>query len=129
MLSAVAGLQHREEHARQPIDDVVERAHSLIALRCHEPLDLRALAAGLGTGYSHFRHAFKARLGLSPKQYQLQVRLLKAQDLLANTDKSVKEIAGILGFESAFHLSKQFKNRCGLAPALWRQRPPGALPA
>jgi hypothetical protein len=33
------------------------------------------------------------RTGTSPKQYQLQIRLQKAQDLLVNTSKTVAEIA------------------------------------
>jgi hypothetical protein len=44
------------------------------------------------------------------------------QDFLANTSKSVGEIADILGFDSAFHLSKQFKDSTGLAPQAWRKR-------
>lgn len=124
LLSVVLRLQRADGASPRAIDRVVARAHALIALRCQEPLRLRKLALELGVGYSHFRHAFKTRLGVSPKQYHLQVRLQKAQDLLVNTDKSIKEIADILGFESAFHLSKQFKLRCGLAPALWRVRSP-----
>ena len=64
----------------------------------------------------------KEQTGISPKQYQLQIRLHKAQDFLANTSKSVGEIADILGFDSAFHLSKQFKDCTGLAPQAWRKR-------
>ncbi|MBI5385134.1 MAG: AraC family transcriptional regulator [Verrucomicrobia bacterium] len=121
LLSAVARSQREERGLDQAIDDVVERGHALIALRCQEPLNLNGLASELGVSYSHFRHAFKARLGVSPKQYHLQVRLNKAQDLLANTVKPLKEVAEILGFESAFHLSKQFKKRVGQAPSAWRE--------
>lgn len=122
LLAVLGRLQREERGLEHAIDEVVERGHALIALRCQEPLDLRKLSADLGVSYSHFRHAFKARLGISPKQCHLQVRLQKAQDLLVNTDKSVKEIADILGFESAFHLSKQFKERLGDAPSAWRDK-------
>lgn len=121
LLSVLDRLQREERGLERAIDEVVERGQALIALRCQEPLDLHALSAELGVSYSHFRHAFKARLGSGTKQYHLQVRLQKAQDLLANTDKSLKEIAAILGFESASHLSKQFKARVGLAPSAWRE--------
>jgi transcriptional regulator GlxA family with amidase domain len=93
----------------------------LIALRCHEPLNLKALAAELGVGYSNLRHSFVARVGISPRQHYLNIRIQKAQDLLLNTAKSVKEIAEILGFESASHFSKQFKNRIGSSPSDWRE--------
>jgi transcriptional regulator GlxA family with amidase domain len=76
----------------------------------------------LNLSYSSFRQAFKAQTGISPKQYQLQIRLHKVQDFLANTPKSVGEIAEILGFASAFHLSKQFKESSGVAPLAWRKK-------
>jgi transcriptional regulator GlxA family with amidase domain len=81
-----------------------------------------SLAAELHVSYSSFRQSFKAHTGVGPKQYQLQIHLHKAQDFLANTRKSVGEIAEILGFDSAFHLSKQFKDSVGLAPHEWRKR-------
>jgi AraC-like DNA-binding protein len=122
LLSVLGRLQREERGFEHAIDEVVERGHALITLRCQEPLDLHKLCAELGVSYSHFRHAFKTRLGLSPKQCHLQVRLQKAQDLLANTEKPVKEIAELLGFESAFHLSRQFKEKTGDSPSAWREK-------
>jgi len=42
--------------------------------------------------------------------------------LLLNTSKSVKEIAEILGFDSAYHLSNQFKKHLDLAPRIWKAK-------
>ncbi|MBV8415620.1 MAG: AraC family transcriptional regulator [Verrucomicrobia bacterium] len=44
------------------------------------------------------------------------------QELLLNTSKSVKEIAEILGFDSAYHLSNQFKKHLDLAPRIWKAK-------
>ena len=95
------------------------RVTAVLARRYHERLSVERLARELNVSYSSFRQAFKAQTGISPKQYQLQIRLHKAQDFLVNTPKSVGEIAEILGFDSAFHLSKQFKDSIGLAPQVW----------
>lgn len=120
LLALLGHLRRAERGFEKAIDEVVQRAQSLIALRCQEPLDLPALAAELGVSYSHLRHSFRTRLGISLKQHFLKTRLEKAQDLLANTSKPVKEIADILGFESAFHLSNQFKRHFGTSPKQWR---------
>lgn len=121
-LLALLRRMHRGERGfTKAIDDVVQRALMLIALRCHEPFDLNALASELGVGYSNLRHSFVARVGISPREHYLNTRIEKAQDLLLNTSKSVKEIAEILGFESASHFSKQFKNRIGGSPSDWRE--------
>jgi AraC-like DNA-binding protein len=122
LLALLGHLRRGERGFTKAIDDVVQRAHTLIALRCQEPLDLRALAAELGVGYSNLRHSFMARVGISPRQHYLNTRIQKAQDLLVNTAKSVKEIAEVLGFESASHFSKQFKSRIGNSPNSWREK-------
>ena len=122
LLAVLEHAQTARDRAPQRIDEVIQRAQAAIAERYHEALSMERLAKNLGASYSHFRQAFKEKTGLSPKQYHTRIRLQKAQDFLANTAKSVKEIAELLGFDSAFHLSNQFKARTGLAPQPWRQR-------
>lgn len=120
LLAMLGHLRRTERGFTKAIDDVVQRAHTLIALRCQEPLDMAALASELGVGYSNLRHSFAARVGISLGQHYQNTRFQKAQELLINTAKSVKEISEILGFASASHLSKQFKQRMGVSPNDWR---------
>jgi AraC-like DNA-binding protein len=120
-LLAMLGFACRGERGfTKAIDDVVQRAHTLIALRCQEPLHLKSLANELGVGYSNLRHSFASRMGISLRQHYLNTRIQKSQDLLANTTKSIKEVAELLGFDSASHFSKQFKQLVGTAPQNWR---------
>jgi AraC-like DNA-binding protein len=121
ILSILHGVQGLYGSLRQQIDERIQRAQLIIAARYHEHIIVEQLARDLHVGYSYFRQAFKAQTGISPKQYQLQIRLQKAQDLLANTSKSVSEIAEILGFNTAYHFSSQFKQHVGLAPQSWRK--------
>ena len=103
------------------IDEVVRAAQTKIMQCYQERLSMRQLARDLNIGYSHFRHGFKALTGISPKQYQLHLRLRKSQDLLLNTSKTISEVADILGFDSAYHFSAQFRKHVGQAPSLWRK--------
>jgi AraC-like DNA-binding protein len=122
LLSALQpAFKSRNNYARR-IDEIILEAQSLIEGTYQEALSMEQLARRLHIGYSYFRQAFKAHTGLGPKQYQLQIRLQKAQEFLLNTSKSVKEIAEILGFDSAYHLSNQFKKHLGLAPRIWKAR-------
>jgi AraC-like DNA-binding protein len=121
LLSVLLLTARRRPGIARRIDDVVQQAQRLLAHRYHERFTVEQLACELHVSYSSFRQAFKAQTGVSPKQYQLRIRLHKARDFLANTSKSVSGIAEILGFDSAFHLSKQFKDAVGLAPQLWRK--------
>jgi transcriptional regulator GlxA family with amidase domain len=122
LLSVLLSAPSPAHEKQRSTDEKVRQAQALLARRYHERmLTVERLAEELHVSYSSLRQAFKARTGLSPKQYLLQIRLQKAQDFLANTPKSVGEIAEILGFDSAFHFSKQFKDRVGSAPQAWRK--------
>lgn len=121
LLALVTKLGKVEFGVEREIDEIVERAQTLIALRCQDRLDLPALATELGVSYSHLRHSFRARVGVSLKQHYLNSRLEKGRDLLANTPKPLKAIADILGFDSPFHFSNQFKRRFGVSPKRWRE--------
>lgn len=83
---------------------------------------LPALAAELGTSYSHFRQLFRQRLGASPAQYRIHRRIERAQALLTGTDRSIKSIAAQLGYPEVFTFSRQFKQVTGTPPATYRQQ-------
>ncbi|UXN75035.1 helix-turn-helix transcriptional regulator [Devosia sp. A8/3-2] len=80
------------------------------------------LALELGISYSSLRRLFRTHTGMSLKQYQSEVRIRRACELLRNSDRSVKAIAGYLGYNSAFHFSAQFSKASGVSPSQWRIR-------
>lgn len=117
---ALLGYSNRDECDR--LGQMVQRAQTLMTARADRPINLPALARELGVGYSHFRQVFKTRTGVGPKRFQQEIRIRRAQEFLANTDKSLEEVAELLGFSSSFHLSRQFKQLTGTAPRHWRER-------
>ncbi|MGV8853064.1 MAG: helix-turn-helix domain-containing protein [Devosia sp.] len=101
---------------------LVERARRLLMEKSGDVPALDAMALELGVSYSTLRRLFRQQVGVSLKQYQTDVRIRRACELLRNSDKSVKAIAGYLGYNSAFHFSAQFRKATGLAPSEWRER-------
>ena len=83
-------------------------------------LDLIKIASELGVSYSKFRLDFKKQTGVSPLQYHLLLKIEKSKELLLNTNKSQKEIAYELGFESNYYFNRLFKSKTGLAPGKFR---------
>lgn len=110
----------RSKAVNSALEIQISTAKSLIGERISETLVMPDLAEEIGINYSSFRRAFKELTGITPKQYQLQLRHRKAQDLLANTGLNLDEIASLLGFDTAFHLSADFKKRVGISPKDWR---------
>jgi AraC-like DNA-binding protein len=100
----------------------IRRAQTIIADAASRALAMEEVAEQVGMSYSYFRRAFKARTGLAPKQYHLQARLRRAQEMLTNTAWPVRHISSVLAFDSPFHLSADFKARTGMSPTQWRAR-------
>ncbi len=113
--------QQRELTAAAPADRLVETARMLLMERCTQRISVEDVARELGVSYSYFRRIFREKTGVSPKQHLVSLRIRRAQDIFANTDKSVKEVAGLLGFSSAFHLSSQFQQMLGCSPSEYKK--------
>ena len=65
----------------------------------------------------HFIRSFKAEVGLTPHQFQIQNRIRKAQRLLHQAD-TITEVALTTGFCDQSHFIKQFEKHVGLPPAI-----------
>ena len=78
------------------------------------------LAAAVGIGYDHLRHAFRRRYGMSIKRWQLEVRIRRAKDLLANTTVPIKQIAETCGFATERYFSTSFRRLAGTTPGRFR---------
>ena len=83
---------------------------------------LETIAAELGLGYTWFRRAFKEYTGISPAQYQLQMKQNRAKELLTNSNLNISEIAYELGFDSASHFCTFFKSREKFTPTEYREK-------
>lgn len=120
------GLIYSAQQAQPALDTENSNAIELAIARIHndfaQSLDMKLLAHELGVGYSWFRHTFTAHTGLSPHQYLLEYRLLRARNLLAETELSVKEIALQAGFEDEFYFSRLFRQKLNCTPSQWRSR-------
>lgn len=84
------------------------------------PLD--QIAQSLGISYSLFRREFKNRCGISPGQYRLELRLVKAKEMLHTTNMSIADISSRLHFECIGQFSTFFKKKTGLSPLEYRKR-------
>jgi AraC-like DNA-binding protein len=86
-----------------------------------EAVRLRELSVIAGLSPSQFGRAFKASTGLSPHQWQLNARIVKAQELLLSDSLPLSEIALVTGFAEQSHFTRVFRKRTGTSPAAWRR--------
>lgn len=77
---------------------------------------IEQLADYCGMSQFHFYRVFKAAFSISPHQYLLQVRLLKAKALKPKID-TVSQLAVICGFSDIHVFSKAYKKYFGKSPS------------
>ena len=87
----------------------------------NQPLDLLQLARDTGYSPDYFRHRFTDEFGMSPKQFQMEIRLKKAAELLLNSKKSCTEIAALCGFSTGSQFSAMFSKKYQMPPNRFRQ--------
>lgn len=109
----LGGLQHDDE-------DIVA-AQAWLAERLDRPFQLLELAETVGLTERTLARRFTQATGESPKQYWLQLRLQRAEELLRESNLSVQEIADLLGFGDASYFIKRFRTKVGVTPADYRQ--------
>ncbi len=82
-------------------------------------VDKIALISGMGT--ADFLRAFRSTFGMTPLQFSLEYRILRAKSMLSD-DKSLTEVALELGFASHAHFSATFRARTGHTPSGYRRQ-------
>ena len=86
-----------------------------------ENLGLTELATLAGCSLQHFKRSFKASTGTPPHRYLLELRIKRAQALLAGDRLGLAQIALDCGFSSQPHFTSVFRRYTGFSPARWRR--------
>lgn len=101
---------------------VIFDVQSYIETHLAQELQLETVAARFYISKYHLSHSFKAVTGYAYKQYVIMARLSKAKDLLVNGRESIQHIAAQVGFASASHFIRSFRQAEGISPLKYRNQ-------
>ncbi len=114
LLGYIVAFQKQSDFSSKPLEKAIQELR--FAMRedivAQPNLEYYAQLCNVSTDY--FRIMFKKYTGVSPHQYQLDLKLMRAKELLVTSTKSVKEISYELGFQSVHYFSRYFKKRMGM---------------
>ena len=96
-------------------------ARDYIEVHPSETVPTKLLAEICNLSQTHFRRLFKDLYGKSPIEHQLDIKLLKAEDLLSTGIYTVGEVADKCGFSDSNYFSRLFKSRKGVSPLKFKQ--------
>ncbi len=121
MLGYLLSFEMQKEFTGKRVAAIIEETRFKMRDEVDRSLDMEKLAREYHIGYSYFRKMFKSYTGVAPHQYHLELKIMRAKELLLSTDKSVKEISFALGFQSIHYFSRIFRNKVGTSPSEFRK--------
>lgn len=90
-----------------------------------QPLDVEALARGVGMSSGHLSREFRRAYGEPPYSYLMTRRIERAMALLQRGDLSVTEVCFEVGFQSLGTFSTRFTELTGVPPSVYRREQRG----
>ncbi len=87
-----------------------------------ESVRVEELAASVGLSVSAFHRNFQAVTGVSPIQFQKQIRLQEARQQLAGSNDDVAQVAYAVGYDSPSQFNREYRRLFGTSPGRDRQQ-------
>ncbi|MCT4610849.1 MAG: AraC family transcriptional regulator [Pelagimonas sp.] len=93
-------------------------AKAIIQIRekFREPLAVAKLAEVAGMSPSSFHEHFKSVTGTTPLQYQKDLRMIEARNIILRGGSSVSTAGYEVGYESSAHFSRDYSRKFGCSP-------------
>lgn len=94
----------------------IKEAVQVIENNLDQPHTIRELARKVAMNECYLKKGFKALVGKTIHEYQQELRIAKAKELLQHQGQSVTDVANTLGYSSISHFSTAFKRVTGMKP-------------
>ncbi|ATV17931.1 AraC family transcriptional regulator [Pseudomonas avellanae] len=94
----------------------IAKSVALLKLNFCQTLRMDDLAATAHMSPSTFRQHFRAVTGMSPLQYQKQLRLQAARHLMLSENVDASSAGGLVGYESSSQFSREYSRLFGEPP-------------
>lgn len=104
------------------VSSATSKAVSYINAHYAEKLTLRELAANLYLNDTYLSKLFRQELNTSFTDYLNKTRIEHSMEFMRTTDKSLLEIAGLVGFDDQSYFTKIFKKVTGTTPRQYKSQ-------
>jgi transcriptional regulator GlxA family with amidase domain len=110
-----------KHYLRCSTDDRIERIHTYLMKHYQEKVSSSEVAALVEMSTASFSRFFRHRTRKTFTQVLTEIRMMRAQRLLLESDKHVCEIARECGFRNMSHFNRVFKEWNGMRPGRFRE--------
>ncbi|MDD3242852.1 MAG: AraC family transcriptional regulator [Eubacteriales bacterium] len=104
-----------------PGQDAIRRTVEYLEANYAQQIFLEDAAQCAGLNRYYLTRLFQERVGVTPREYLLRLRIQKAKELLRQSACPVQEVAQRTGFESANYFIRVFRRCEGMTPNQFRK--------
>jgi AraC-like DNA-binding protein len=115
--AALENKRRLSEEAQRLVRSAMAYVHEHYA----EDLSREVLAQHVGITEDHLTFCFRQELGTTPIQYIHRYRINQAKRLLGDSQATITEIAGRVGFSDSGYFSRIFRRETGTTPSAFRR--------
>lgn len=120
LLGILVACDKQKEFSSKPLEKSIQNLCFDMRSNPSKTFEIEQYAIDCHVGRDYFRNMFKKYTGMSPHQYYLNIKILRAKELLLTTNASVKEIGFLLGFQSAHYFNRCFLKKTGITPGKFK---------
>lgn len=110
-----------ENHYKNLEANTIHQIKQFILDNSQKNISLETLSNQVGLSPIYISKMFKEELGINYIDFLTECRIEKAKKLLADSDKSIKEISLEVGYHEPNYFSKVFKKMCNVTPREYRK--------
>ena len=120
-MAHVGQILTRKQRLGSHMQHLVRKAMAYIHEHYAEPISREDIAGHIGVSSDHLTRCFRQETGLTPIAYLNRCRVNQAKTLLTAGDKSVTEIAHVVGFSDSNYFSRVFRREVGVSPTAYKR--------
>ncbi|MFZ3589943.1 response regulator [Bacillus sp. DJP31] len=110
-----------DKHYENLEADTIHQIKQYIMENSEQNISLETLSNKVGLSPIYISKMFKEKLGINYIDFLTECRIEKAKKMLADPEKSIKEITLEVGYHEPNYFSKVFKKMCNVTPREYRK--------
>jgi transcriptional regulator GlxA family with amidase domain len=115
-----ADLSSLQRSLGRVTQQLVRQAKAYMHTHFPESLSREDIACHVGISADYLTDCFRQEMNITPMTYLRHYRLRQARQLLENTNLTITQVAGQVGFSESAHFTHIFQQENGVTPRAYR---------